>query len=126
MTILDDLYERWNEHDIDGVLSFFHDDLVYSDKTINTTFSGRQELAQFMTATFAAMPDLRFELLHTFETDSDCAGQALMIGTFVHDLGDIRATGDAFTVNYAIVGRKVAGKISELNDYWNYAEFVGG
>ncbi|WKX00293.1 MULTISPECIES: ester cyclase [Rhodococcus] len=125
MTILDTIYERWNEHDIDGVLAHFHDDLVYTDKTLGTTFKGREELAQFMAATFVSLPDLRFELLHTFETDTDCAGQALMIGTFAQDLGAIKATGKKFSVKYAIVGRKVAGKVTELNDYWNYAEFLG-
>ncbi|PBC36806.1 hypothetical protein CJ179_43355 [Rhodococcus sp. ACS1] len=125
MTILDKLYDRWNDHDIEGVLAYFRDDLVYTDKTINTTFRGRDELAQFMAGSFVSIPDLRFELLHTIETDTDCAGEALMIGTFEKDLGPIKATGKAFTIKYGIVGRIVDGKVFELNDYWNFAEFLG-
>ncbi|MGW5110616.1 nuclear transport factor 2 family protein [Nocardia sp. NPDC004123] len=125
MSILDKIYDRWNAHDIDGVLAFFHDDLVYTDKTINATFNGRDELAGFMATSFESMPDLRFQLLHSFETTTDCAGEALMLGTFEKDLAGIAATGKEFTVKYGIVGRIVDGKVAELNDYWNFSEFLG-
>lgn len=104
MTILDDLYKVWNDHDIDVVLSYFDDELVYTDKCIGATFNGRDELAAFMASTFVSIPDLTFELVSTVETTDACAGEALMRGTFKEDLGPIQATGKEFVVQYAVVG----------------------
>ena len=125
MTKLDDLYKVWNDHDVEGILSFFHDGLVYTDKCINTVFNGPEELKQFIAGTFVAIPDLNFEVLSSFETDTRVAGEALMKGTFKEDLGPIPATGKEFVINYAIVGTVEDGKIKTLTDYWNFNEFVG-
>ena len=125
MTILDELYAHWNERDIDGVLSCFTDDFTLTDKAMGLTLRGAQELRQFMAASFDSLPDVRYELLHSFETDAGFAGQALMTGTFAKDLGGVKATGKPFSVDYGIVGRKVDGRISEYNDYWNVPQFLG-
>jgi steroid delta-isomerase-like uncharacterized protein len=124
-TILGRVYERWNAHDVDGVLQYFTDDLVYTDKAMNIVFNGRKELADFMRASFVSIPDLRFDLFNTFEADGLVASEALMLGTFVGDVGPVKATGREFTVNYAILGTTDAdGKIATLSDYWNFQEFV--
>lgn len=127
MTILDDLYRVWSEHDVNGVVDFFHHEFVYTDKCLNTAFDSKDDLAQFLTGSFVSMPDLGFDVVSAFETpDGRFAGEAQMKGTFKEDLGPLTATGEQFVVNLAIVGELRDGKIYRFTDYWNFNEFVGG
>ena len=125
MNVLEQLYETWNRHDVEGILEFFADDLVYVDQALGLRFSSKQELGSFIAATFDAIPELRFELTASFATESHCAGEAVMRGRQTKDLPDQPASGDPFTVRYAIVGDVEHGKISRLVDYWNASEFLG-
>ena len=124
MNILEQLYEVWNRHEVDGILGFFSDDLVYVDQTLGLRFSSKEELGGFVAATFDAMPDLNFEVTDSFATDTHCAGEAVMRGTQVKDLPGLSARGVPFTVRYAIYGTLRDGKITRVVDYWNLAEFT--
>jgi steroid delta-isomerase-like uncharacterized protein len=124
MTILHDLYDHWNQHDVNGVLAFFAPDMVYRDQAVGFTFNGPAELGAFMKQSFESIPDLRFEVTASVEDDRHFAGEALMLGTFERDLPGLPATGREFTVHYGIVGDHTSGKITRLVDYWNAAEFI--
>ncbi|HEX3961850.1 MAG TPA: ester cyclase [Trebonia sp.] len=124
MTILRALYERWNAHDVDGVLAFFATDMIYRDQAMGFEFSGPAELGQFMQASFVAIPDLRFAVTSSFETSAHFGGEALMSGTFQYDLPGVQATGRNFDVHYGIIGDHRDGKITRIVDYWNATEFT--
>lgn len=127
MTILDDLYRVWSEHDVTSVVDLFHDEFVYTDKCLNTVFDNKEDLAQFLTGSFVSMPDLRFDVVSSFQApDGNFAGEAQMKGTFEENLGPLKATGEQFVVNLAVVGQLRSGKIHRFTDYWNLNEFVGG
>jgi steroid delta-isomerase-like uncharacterized protein len=127
MTILDDLYRVWSEHHVNSVVDLFHDEFTYTDKCLDTVFDNRDDLGQFLTGTFVSMPDLRFDVVSSFQTpDGRFAGEAQMKGTFKEDLGPLKATGEQFVVNLAVVGELCDGKIYRFADYWNFTEFVGG
>ena len=125
MKVLERLYEVWNRHDPDGILEFFSDELEYVDQALGLRFSSKQELRDFVAATFDAIPDLAFELTGSFATDAHCAGEAVMRGTQTKDLPGLPASGKPFTVRYAIYGDLRGGRITRLVDYWNAAEFTG-
>ena len=125
MGVLEQLYAVWNRHDLDGILGFFTDDLVYEDRALGLRFDSKEALGAFVAATFDAMPDLSFELTSAFADDAHCAAEAVMRGTQVKDLPGIPATGKPFTVYYAIYGDLRDGKIARIVDYWNLAEFSG-
>ena len=125
-SILEHLYGDWNRHDTDAVLGHFRSgDIEYRDQALGVVFRTPAELGEFMRATFVAMPDLAFEVTSSFETEEHFAGEAVMTGTFAHDLPGIPATGQAFTVHYGIVGDHRGGLITRLVDYWNATEFTG-
>lgn len=123
-TLLDRLYAVWNAHDVEAILSFFHDDLVYNDRAMSITFNGREELGAFVKESFVAIPDARFELFNSIETLTGVAAEATMRGTFVQDVGPLKATNKEFVLHYAIVGTVRDGKIATLSDYSNPAELT--
>ena len=126
MNVLEQLYDVWNRHDVDGILAFFADDLVYEDQALGLRFDSKDALGAFVAATFDAIPDLSFELTSSFASGSHCAAEAVMRGRQVKDLPGIPASGTPFTVRYAIYGDIRDGKISRVVDYWNLVEFQGG
>ncbi|MEU1517499.1 ester cyclase [Streptomyces sp. NPDC005811] len=126
MTVLDTLYEAWNRHAIEDVLVQFAPEMHYRDQPLDLNFYRPAELGTHMANTFVAMPDLSFVVTSSFDAGNRFAGEAIMRGTFAHDLPGLPATGDAFEVFYGIVGELgVDGKITRIIDYWNAQEFVG-
>ncbi|MBY6685672.1 ester cyclase [Rhodococcus sp. BP-149] len=123
-TILDRVYERWNAHDVEGVLSFFTDDFVYKDQATGMVFHGGQELGDFMRSSFVSTPDLRFDLFNTVETPTIVASEAILRGTFAEDSGPLKATGKQLAIKYGLIGTLVDGRIATLTDYWNLGELT--
>lgn len=124
MSLLDDLYAAWNEHDVEGVLDFFGEDMTYTDRAMGVTFHGRGELETFIRATFVSIPDLRFEVTSSFDDAEHFAGEALMRGDQVEDVPGLARAGSPFEVRYAIYGDHRGGRITRLVDYWNFAEWT--
>ncbi|MEV7085547.1 nuclear transport factor 2 family protein [Streptomyces sp. NPDC093085] len=124
MNILESLYARWNDHDVDGVLAHFSSSIVYHDQAVGFTFHSPGELGAFIQKSFESIPDLHFEVTSSLQDGSHFAGEALMLGTFERDIPGVKATGRAFTVHYGIVGDHRDGKITRIVDYWNAPEFT--
>jgi steroid delta-isomerase-like uncharacterized protein len=63
---VDDFAQRWlgawNSHDPDQVLALMTDDIVYDDSAWPTQMRGHADVREFLERTWAAFPDMRFEL----------------------------------------------------------------
>jgi steroid delta-isomerase-like uncharacterized protein len=126
VTIVDRLYAPWNRHDVDGVLAFFAPDARYHDQALGVTFEGRDALAAFVAATFVAIPNLRFEVVSSFEAPGHAAAELVMRGYQSEDLPGLPVTGEPFAVHYALIADVVDDRITRLVDYWNRIEYAGG
>ena len=113
MNVLERLYEVWNRHDPDGILEFFSDELEYVDQALGLRFSSKQELRDFVAATFDAIPDLAFELTGSFATDAHCAGEAVMRGTQTKDPPGLPASGKHVALRGISIWRVTNGRLSE-------------
>jgi steroid delta-isomerase-like uncharacterized protein len=52
----------WNSHDPQQVLALMTDDIVYDDSAWPTTMRGHADVRAFLEHSWAAIPDMRFEL----------------------------------------------------------------
>ncbi len=100
MTLLDELYAVWNQHEVDAILGFFHEEMTYTDQTLGAVFANKQVLGDFVRLSFVAVPDLGFEVTNSFDDGVHFAGEALMRGTQVKGLPGLPVTGKPFRVHY--------------------------
>jgi ketosteroid isomerase-like protein len=59
----------WNEHDVDGAMSLMTDDCIWEmlrgSELHGTRFDGSKAVRAAIAALFKAMPDVRYDLLHS-------------------------------------------------------------
>jgi steroid delta-isomerase-like uncharacterized protein len=119
--MFDDFNAAWNSHDVEKIVSFFTDDGVHEDMAIGAVYRGREELKVFISRTFAAFPDIKFERKPVFGAGDWSAREWIMSGTHGGDLPGLPATGKKFSVRGASVTELHEGKIKRNTDYWNLA-----
>jgi ketosteroid isomerase-like protein len=99
----------WDSLDIDAVLAWFTDDIVYEDTTIGHSARGASQMRKFVAASFRNVPDAQFEFVRGFDL-----GDGYAIEWIMQPMG----------VRGASVGKRRDGKICENRDYWNGAKYT--
>jgi len=123
--MMNDYMAAWNSHDMERILSFFTDDLVYEDVALGKVIRGKKELKDFISSMLVDFPDFRFEVKSGFNTIDRSAGEWVMTGTFAHSsTPGVLATGKSFSLRGASIMEFRGGKISRNTDYWNMASFL--
>ncbi|CAB4581376.1 unannotated protein [freshwater metagenome] len=94
----------WGARDVDALMAFFTDDVVFRDTTTGHGATGSAKMRRFAEASFASYPDSHFELrTHV------CDGT-----TFAMEW--VMRPGDIPGVSF---GRIIDGRIAEQRDYWD-------
>jgi hypothetical protein len=103
-----DYLAAWETLDVDKVMAFFTDDIEYRDMTIRHGAKGAEKMRRFVAASFANVPDARFEYLRHHSTGTHYAIEWIM-----HPMG----------VEGVSVGELRDGRICRNRDYWNGAVY---
>jgi steroid delta-isomerase-like uncharacterized protein len=124
MNPLEQKFECWNSRDFEGAAACYTEDGTHHDQTLGVTWTAK-EVAEFTKAAFDTNPELRFEIVNSFQTDSFVAGELIMHGRFENDMGDVKATGKPLKIHFACFGEIRDGKIYRMTDYYNKLELTG-
>jgi steroid delta-isomerase-like uncharacterized protein len=99
------------------------DDAIYEDVALGRVLHGPSEIAAFVEEATKACSDFRFEEVSLFTAGDAYANEWIMTGTNDREVRGIPATGRAFRVRGASVGKlDTSGRIVENRDYYNLAE----
>ena len=78
----------WNSHDVEAVLTHFHDDVVFTSPVAAElvpgsagVVRGRAALRQYWTTALAALPELRFEVVGVYQ------GQSVLVINYRNERG---------------------------------------
>ena len=116
--MMNDYFAAWNAHDVERILSFFTDDIVYEDVAIGKICRGKKEVKDFISSAFVNFPDFKIEVKSSFNTSDRGAAEGVMSGTFAHSsTPGVSATGKRFSVRGASITEFREGKISRNSDY---------
>ena len=107
-TFFSDYFKAWDDLDIEAVLDYFTEDIVYEDTTINHGASGIKQMRRFVMASFDNVPDAKFEYVGELTTQESFAVEWVM---------------QPMNIRGVSVGKLRDGKICEQRDYWNGALF---
>jgi steroid delta-isomerase-like uncharacterized protein len=123
--MMNDYVAAWNAHDMERVLSFCTDDIVYEDVPIEKAWRGKKEAKDFVSSTFTNFPDFKIEVKASFGAGDGGAGEWVMSGTFANSsIPGVPATGKSFSIPGASVIEFREGKINRESMYWNMAAFL--
>lgn len=83
-SLVEDLVTAWNERDLEAVLSYLTDDVVWHDPAMQVPAVGREAVREFSESVLRAFPDFRYTIRHPvcFAADgSRCAVPWLITAT---------------------------------------------
>jgi steroid delta-isomerase-like uncharacterized protein len=119
----DSYLDAWNAHDPAAVARCMADDAIYEDVALGRVLHGPSEIGRFVEEATRASSDFRFEQVSLFIAGGDYANEWIMSGTNDREVEGVPATGRAFRVRGASVGKlDTSGRILENRDYYNLAE----
>lgn len=105
-----DYLAAWHSMDVDRVMAFFTDDVDFGDTTLGHGAVGTDRMRRFVAASFAAVPEARFEYVRHFLAGDDYAIVWVMRP---HPSDD--------GIEGVSIGRLRDGRICHHRDYWNGA-----
>jgi steroid delta-isomerase-like uncharacterized protein len=118
--LVQDAFAAWNTHDPDKVTAFYTDDIVYEDVTYGMVARGHAEMWKLAANFFAAVPDLKLEIVKSTRDKNRGSIEWILSGT---DVG-LYKTGKKFSVRGVSVFEIRKGKFSANRDYYDSATIM--
>ncbi len=116
--------EALNRQDVEGVMAFYTQDVVFDDISLSEPLRGSQEMREFMQAMYAAFPDLHIDLGLLFGEEGIAAAEYYLTGTHLGDLGEIPPTGKTFRVKALSVYEYDGQRFTRETFYWDSASML--
>lgn len=122
--------EAWSSGDVDWILMFYTDDVVYEDVPSvdngwdSRPLRGKQELREALVDGFTAMPDLGFELGSVRTTANGMVVEWTMTGTHTGDWPGLPATGRSISVRGVTLAEVERGRVAWSRDYYDMLLFL--
>jgi steroid delta-isomerase-like uncharacterized protein len=120
-SILKQLIEAENSHDIERMLAFMGDQVVVEDVPFGMVRKGKDGVKEGFAALYNAIPDFKVEPKSWISNDKWFAVEAIFTGTQTGDLHGLPATGKGFSLRVCSFGEFENGKIKGRRDYWDSA-----
>jgi len=119
-----DYIEAWNSHDLERIVSYVTDDIVFEDVAMARVMRGREELKGFGKDSFVAFPDFKIELKVIFTSGNWAGAEWFMSGTFLGDSPGLSPTGKSFSVRGASICELRGGKLKRESLYYDGLTFL--
>lgn len=114
------VYEEGYNGGVESIFAeLYKPDFFHHSKTLHDVGQGSEAERQSMLRFRAAMPDVRFEVLHLMAEDDHVAAQLHITGTPMHDFGNITAAAGRFDVQALALFRLEDGLLAEE---WFYVD----
>lgn len=110
--------DAWNSHNPDNVIALYTKDAVFEDVTLGAVSQGLAEIRDFAVATFAAIPDIHFDLVNSALKGGHGTIEWVFSGT---DTAAFLGTSKPFSVRGVTVMDVHGTKLAQETDYWDLA-----
>jgi steroid delta-isomerase-like uncharacterized protein len=121
-----DIFEQWilafQAKDIEALVSLYHDDAV-NWQVADQPANGKEEIRTMMESFFAAFPDAYTKIENIMYDGEWASWEWTGGGTFLHDMGDIKATGGKFEIRGCGFFLIRDGKVKLQRGYWDKASW---
>ena len=117
--LLKQLIETENSHDVEKVLTFLTDDIVFEDVTFGVVMIGKDGFKEIYPTFITAAPDFKLEPKAWVTDDKSFAIEMVYSGTQKGDFPCLPATNKRFSIRMCSFGEFENGKIKARRDYWD-------
>jgi steroid delta-isomerase-like uncharacterized protein len=130
MTKMEKMYQdcvgAWNSHQVDKLLSYVTDDIVYEDVPMAKVARGRAEMKALVTEMFATFPDFKLETKSLLASGDRAAAEWVMTGTFLGEIksAGLKPTGKSFSVRGVSMFELNGEKVRRETDYYDGVTFL--
>jgi steroid delta-isomerase-like uncharacterized protein len=114
-----DVLQFWNSGDIEGIVGFYDDEIVWTNVALEEVYRGKDEVRAFLTRLFTAIPDLRFTVHHKIARGDNVAEQWTVEGTHLGSFMGIPATGRPVEIRALSMVTMRGGKFLRDEFYWD-------
>jgi steroid delta-isomerase-like uncharacterized protein len=122
--MLQDWNEAWNAHEVDKILSYFTDDIVFEDLGGARVMRGKAQMRIWITETLSAFPDFRTDVKSLFVSGRRAGSEWVATGTLKGRLHHLKPTGKSYSVRGASITELRDGKIKRNVDYYDSAIMI--
>ena len=116
--------EVLNRQDVEGVLAFYTDDVVFEDVSLPEPLQGKAAMREFMAGIYAAFPDLHVEVHSIFGEENIVAAEYDLVGTHRGELEGQPPTGKTFRVRAVSVYEYDGNRFTRETFYWDSASML--
>jgi steroid delta-isomerase-like uncharacterized protein len=113
--------EVLNAQDVEGVLNFYRDDVVFVDISLPEPIVGKDAMREFMRELYAAFPDAHVEPRAIFGEGSWVAAEYDLIGTHLGSMGGETPTSKTFRIPAVSVYEYDGALFTRETFYWDSA-----
>jgi steroid delta-isomerase-like uncharacterized protein len=117
------VYEYFNTHNAEGLMSLVTDDFELVDIALGYTWKGKQGWGEWLQNWAVSLPDAITTVNSITATDgrvvTEHTGRGTHTGTLTTPMGAIPATGRKIELSFAEVYIMRDGKIREMRAYWD-------
>lgn len=123
-------FRAWNDHDVDTILRYVTDDVVWVDPTVVGPLHGKDALARDIRARFTAFPDLHFDEDDFHVLCDQALGLCLVTWTLTgrmtgfYETTGIPATGRPVRAAGVLVSRFRGDLVAEYANRWDGLDFL--
>jgi steroid delta-isomerase-like uncharacterized protein len=114
-----DVLQFWNAGDIEGIVAFYDDEIVWTNVALDEVYRGKSEVRGFLTRLFTAIPDLEFTVQFKIARGDNVSEQWRVRGTHLGTFMGIPATGRPVEIRALSMVTMREGKFLRDEFYWD-------
>lgn len=123
------VYDKYNTHDIDGMVALAAEDIDLLNIPLDVTMHGPEGFRQYIQGWATAFPDSQIAVINVLAGEAGAVvefrGRGTHTGPLVSPAGEIPATGRAVDLSFCDVLQIKGGKITSLHTYYDAATLMG-
>lgn len=114
-----DVLQYWNSADIEGIVAFYDDEIVWKNVGLEETYVGKDGVREFLRRLYTAIPDLQFTVEHKIARGDYVSEQWTVAGTHLGTFMGIPATGRQLEIRAISMVTMRDGKFLRDEFYWD-------
>src|SRR3954454_22992630 len=114
-----DVLQYWNAHDIEGIVAFYDEEIVWRNMALEETYEGKAGVREFLSRLMVALPDLTFSVEHKIARGDNVSEQWTVRGTHLGTFMGVPPTGRPIEIKALSMVLMRDGKFLRDEFYWD-------
>jgi len=119
LAAVSNVLEFWNTHDVEGILEFYDEEIVWKNMGLEEAYEGKQAVREFLTRLMTALPDLVFTVDHKIARGDNVSEQWSIRGTHLGTFMGVPPTGRQIVIEALSMVTMRDGKFLRDEFYWD-------